>query len=1082
MGVTRYAPFSPEPFEWDLAGVSGEGFENLIIEHLQETYSYDRTNIRVVSTPRHDQGRDAVITTRVGLKLFGTAISASENSPVTIHVECKLRRASRLEAEFFFDFSQFPSHPPDYYFLVTTASLTPYVHYHAYNECAARGVRFQLVDRWVLLAYMAEHDLVVGTPSYTETPQDLLAEYQAETSRYATDNQIDVYLVVRNFSTLPVPYRIHLKTDTCWSLDHAPRNATGIADPNEAAPYRLRTKRTRFEKGTERLEFGLTVDDDPASIQVTAPNVEFDFEPRMVGAEHLGFSHRLRRAIDRNTGFLLVSVTGRAGVGKSRVVSSALDEFVGTNVDAFRLFLEPHNQRDALRRFLPRIGVEAVADDIGEGELLRVVLDRLPDSRRNRVLILEDLHHASRDILDTIKQAVIRPPSPAGPLCLVLTGRNDFTFPNEDYYSLLELLSLSEHRSSCVELPPLTDREARTLIASTIKQAPRIVLDRVQQISENVPFFIVQAIEYLLETRIACLLSRNEVGVPNPSSIASRRFLPETIAELYELRLAALQSAPLGDVLLDFLTIQSFLGFAIAPDVVRDLLNPYDDDDTIGVLVRRRFVERQFDGELTFGHENLLHMLRQRVRSSRFRVAASALLLSHPQLFRLLDRLDQGEVYYLNGDYHRALERFGQMQADIESIDNFSSEDLEIRYFLYVDALFDCTLRAAPDPQLLRKILLAKAYQGIHNYPLSQGVAACEAALEQAERVGLAEHEYVLLCREINQLRAHGLLNMGATDRAFGLMVELDQKTRLESPQAQAPELLFDLYDRLQEVYKKRNHYVVAEAYATLARSVAEKSGNPKLLACHAITEVGMEVYRDPRGARERARTANQLCREYGAHRLDVYTGLSILVSRSLATRSAKTRSRIREKATSVLSDAAYHNLSDSLMRAQLLVATLTYLGDANDPNSIGRADSLAAAGIDSSLRFGNGLFLWLHYNLRGVIAQARGARSEDVAGFFNAAIRELHAQSLLFVGRLDFTYPSLFVVSNAVRYWLTIRGEREAEEVLKRVTSYDIDFASHEAIREAFRCIRRRRLFFTPRSKFRCFTDPVNRYWLPVL
>jgi hypothetical protein len=322
---------------------------------------------------------------------------------------------------------------------------------------------------------------------------------------------------------------------------------------------------------------------------------------------------------------------------------------------------------------------------------------------------------------------------------------------------------------------------------------------------------------------------------------------------------------------------------------------------------------------------------------------------------------------------------------------------------------------------------------------------------------------------------------MGKTMKASGIMFELDQFLRSNADRVTARELVFDVYDRLQELYKKWNHEALARNYGRLARRVAEESGNRKLLACHAITEAGMDLYRDPPNARKNATWSHALCTTHGAFRLKVYTRLSTYVTQALADPTPTTWRAILPKAKRVVRDAAMNNLSDSLMRAHLLVATLMYLSDPGDLRVIARAENHVRAGIDSCVKFGNGLYSWLLYNLSGVLRDARSAEKEEVWEQFGAARRDLDLQSLFFVGRKDCTYPSVFVISNIVRF-RAFYDHLDALEILGCITDYDSE-RSQDTRENALRLVcSKTRLFFRPRRRPTCFVDPKHQYWLPIL
>lgn len=55
--------------------------------------------------------------------------------------------------------------------------------------------------------------------------------------------------------------------------------------------------------------------------------------------------------------------------------------------------------------------------------------------------------------------------------------------------------------------------------------------------------------------------------------------------------------------------------------------------------------------------------------------------VGRPRLFELLDDLERGEVLFLAGAFADALKQFRRLVDDVDRTDNFSSEDLDVRFF-----------------------------------------------------------------------------------------------------------------------------------------------------------------------------------------------------------------------------------------------------------------------------------------------------------------------------------------------------------------------------------------------------------------
>jgi len=114
------------------------------------------------------------------------------------------------------------------------------------------------------------------------------------------------------------------------------------------------------------------------------------------------------------------------------------------------------------------------------------------------------------------------------------------------------------------------------------------------------------------------------------------------------------------------------------------------------------------------------------------------------------------------------------------------------------------------------------------------------------------------------------------------------------------------------------------------------------------------------------------------------------------------------------------------------------------------------------------------------VLSDVRRADRQDVLDLFYSAFRELDQQALLFVGRKDCTYPSVFVISNILMYQADY-DRVNALDILARVTDYDSE-RTIEGREAALLLVSKKRLFFEPTKRPVCLSDPNNRYWLPIL
>ncbi len=162
------------------------------------------------------------------------------------------------------------------------------------------------------------------------------------------------------------------------------------------------------------------------------------------------------------------------------------------------------------------------------------LLSSLDHALYSIVILLEDLHHASEALCTLIRDFLSIDRSDRCPLTLIISGRDDYSFPNDAYFALLDILSHAAaepsggaaSRVTTVRIPNFTPEDSRHLIHAIVRDAPSYAVERLEHVGENVPFFIVQSIEYMLETGIAVLLSRESVGIPNPAVFGPRTGFP----------------------------------------------------------------------------------------------------------------------------------------------------------------------------------------------------------------------------------------------------------------------------------------------------------------------------------------------------------------------------------------------------------------------------------------------------------------------------------------------------------------------------------------------------------------------------
>ena len=1094
-GKTIHLGDNPNDFPWAIPQTeeSWNHFEHLIGRYLKLHVATRDGRVSIHQTRRSgDEGRDFEVEFTGTVELFGfTIAAATETSRAIVFVECKSTAREVLDDGFLSDAGQHKDGQAAAYVLVTNGVVTPYNQGRAQREWERRGARFCLVDRRKLIDVIYRYNLMaeakrLGIPLPEQhllppyNPQALVVSCQTARRTVATAQTFSIYVSLANYGTSSVDADLHLATDVSWLLHESGFQCS--LSPGMIETLELVADRQEFD-GIAELGLQLTVNGRSSRLSVARAKFELALEPQFIGESHRRLELELRSEVKSASAFLVVSLHGDAGVGKTRTVAEALEPLLH---GGYLMFIYPFTRhglpdlKDFEREFGPLAGKRR------DSARLEAMLKSAAESGVPIVLHFEDLHHAEEDVIAVFKRAILDPLACRAPLVLLLTGRDDHTFPNEAYYSLLQLVQDEggEHLRS-YRLAPLSDEDARTLIKSVVVDIPEPGVDRVHALGENNPFVIVEVLQYLLDARLARLLTRRTVGVLNPELFAARGGLPQSVEELYDLRLAALRDADDGELAGRFLVIASFFGFGIEDEMRTSF---FDDEESAErswlLLLTRRFVRQDADGcHATFAHENLLHHLRRWSRRTENAHFASSLLLDRPGLCKRLHLLDLGEAHFLHGDYARALECFEAPRRRIAEVTNLSSEEIQRSFYTYLPALFRSARALAMPVEFLAKVALTYGYMGVHNFPLVAAEAACELSLALLAEIYPGEEEGRHDQLAVKQLRAHALQNMGETGRALEAMLEIETTLRDCEPW---PDIAFDLNDRFAEYYRKMNHASLMDWYDRRAGRCVEATGDGKLRAAHLITHASARLFGGREEARGRAAAAHLEAIASGVKRFVTYTRLTELVVETIYSRQdSQVLRTVAAEAQRMLREAAFESYADSIMRLELLLGTISLYTASSPQEARSRARAHVESGQANSVRYGNGLFDWAFDNLAAVIDLEDPTREDkDVDRRFNSCLERLRRRGLAFLGAANGTYPNVFAVSNVIRWHGSRQESRGVKIVRGTLTAYDSRFTEDPARAQALvrRAVEGKVIFWPQKSPVSMLRYPSETgYFTPV-
>jgi hypothetical protein len=1094
-GRTIYLGDNPNDFHWPIPRGRGHQFEKLIERYLRLHVATRDGSISVYPTRAvGDQGRDFEIKFARTVSLFGFTIAAPPTATSgTVFVECKSTEHDTLDDEFLVDASQHKNEQAAAYVLVTNAVVTPYCQWRAQDQWSRRGAKFCLVDRRKLIDLIYRFKLTaeasrlgIPLPDPQQLPpfdaKALIVTCQTDHQTYATSQTLSVYIALANYGESSVLADLHLATDLLWALREGQYERYVM--PGMIETFELVADRKELD-GTAELGIQLAVNGRSARLSVARAKFELALEPKFVGESHDRIRLELSRKIQESAAFLMVSLAGDAGVGKTRTIAEALEPVRHGKYMPFKYEFTRHGLPD-LKAFEREIG--DIPDDERHTDSLRLtaLLRLAAESGVPIILHFEDLHHAEEEIITIFKRIILDPPVCRAPLVVILAGRDDHTFPNEAYYSLLQLVR-DESRAHVLSytLEPLNDADARKLIKSVVLNMPEPGVDRIHALGQNNPFIIIEALQYLLDVRLAQLLSRRTIGILNPEVFAGRQGLPLSVEDLYDKRLASLREADQGELAANFLIVASFFGFVIEDDVRTSFFDGENGYKQAWELLRtRRFVFADADGHTaTFAHENLLHYFRRWSRCADHAHFASSLLLDRPGLCKRLDTLDLGEVYFLHGEYSAALNCFDEPCKRVAKVTNFSSEEIPRRYFSYLPALFHAAKAQNKPVEVLAKITLAYGYMGVHNFPLVVAEEACAKALAMLGEIFPKEAEGRHEKLAVAQLRAHALQNMGHTSRALQAMLEIEAELHDCEPW---PDVAFDLHDRFSEYYRKMNHACLMDSYDRYAKRCVKATRDKKLRAAHLITHASARLFGGRTEAMKRARAAHKAAKNCKIERFITYTRLTELIVETIYShQDASVLLEVAREARRMLRDAVFESFADSIMRLELLLGTISLYTESSSIEAYARARAYIESGQANSVRYGNGLFDWAFENLAAVIDIGDPTRSDgDVSERFTSCLERLRLRGLTFLGDSSGTYPNAFAVSNILRFLAGSSEKRAVEFLQGNFTAYDNRFVTdHRLARDMVsRAVKGQVIFWPQRPSVSMLRFPSGTgYFTPI-
>lgn len=1066
-----YLDSNPNDLAWDFSLVSGLQFEAEIQRIVRQTLRPNGKEIWVIDTPRTgDRGKDIVIHFKRSISVLGVNFCVPRSADTGIlYIECKKSDGNTLSpGDFGGSLVQLAAegNVPHYFLLVTNATLTPELHHNSRERFRANRSIFHLIDRRRLaIAVQKVASVLPRLPSTSLSPlvsasysvfdrdsmRCLLSGPMDKAGARGNRKVLEAFICLGNYSDEMKVVRLNLRSDINWSIlsslsdsDLEGKELNFFIPPFETRTAKLRLEQTSID-GLEGLRLGLKIDGRSRTLEIRGGKLEFDFDPPLFGNAHINLVNRIREAVCADRPATFISLRGDAGTGKSKILESLAEDLRGSDRYFKRVELRPRQQASSLGQVLEdlaHVNSAAMPPRNPTVDEFFALLKVVGDQYAHYVVCLEDLHHGSAELLAGLRSFSCL--DSVGRVTIIGTGRVDGTFPNDNYFTLLDHIAIVSTANRDASTPLVidlaverwSDEDCQSFIRSTIAEVPEIVVDRIHRLSENTPFGTIQAIEYLLDLKIAQVVNRNTVGITNATAFGGKLDIPKGLHDLISLRCEHLVSlsSPQARVLLVALAV---LGMQQSPEDVRKLVCDDEDEQALIAAERHKFLEVS-KGFIRFTHENLQVFFLQRLEREIDGTAAAERLLATEGI--IVDREQLGRLEMVAGRPQEAFSYLEPLWQHGSSWTNISSLDISANQLPNFHPLILAAEALGKPAGSIARLCVAETYCALHNASLAVALRIAQGQYAQLNRLVLSSDEREDSLLLLKQLEAHILLNLGHIPSAKKIMEEIVTQAAMTRRIAENHRLMFDVFDRLQNIYHQLNHKAQFVNFSELSRHEAEAMSDEKLLSLVKSSRAKEYSFDAPDNFLVLTEQATEWSRHHASQRHRCHAELNLCIARMMATPTDHTCIRAQiEMLSSLLSDAVRNAYSFSIARAELALATAhALLGLDNEENRRG-AERYARLAIESCLRFGNGFLFWQLHNLLAIVELHQDDASLDRSfGHWQTALHYLDQQGLLFLGNMDSCSPNLAVISNLIRFIYENETDLGVKEVAQRLRSYD--------------------------------------------
>lgn len=999
--------------KWDLGNMLGNGFENHIFNVLSknmEEYFKHGATIEHTSASR-DHGKDIIIQASFSLEnILGINFYIRDKEKLKIYIECKSSNKDKITYNSFAgNLSRIKGENVGYYVLITNTTIVPFSYYQFKEDAAKEGIEFILIDQYLLMKYLAQNNAIIGTCSLPGRFEDIYIEYQTNSCVINSKKAYEIYFFIRNYSEFSQSFSMQLSTDRNWSvsLEHIER----IIDPMSSDCLRLIASKEHFD-GLDELIINVQGNTFEKAIKINGLNLTYNFKPDLVGQKNKEIIKNIKKFIVEKTSNQITFLLGEAGAGKTRIVDEVLSELSGTNVNFCQVVIEKGiNPFIKLEKELLRTGCLTNSKRCTSFE---DVLSYVDTKYRKCSIIFDDFHNADITFLNDVR-TLLTQVCPSG-LTILFVCRDDFSVGNMDFFAFLEFCKRNYYQN-IIELKPLSDLEAVQLIKSIVRGIPQTALEKIHSLSNNLPLFIIQVIEYLLDLKLVYLLNRNTVGIENIESFSAHLYIPKDMEEIYDKRTMCLRDQTSGETMIKFLYIASQVGISFSNDFTNIFFE--NNEELLKLLIQRRYIIDSAQG-YTFVHESFFLYICQKLKNNKNMKKEVGIWLSNlPCVFNQLELLKRGQLYLWAEKKKEAQQCFSIAISEINNIENYSSININENYYKYIDEIYSLCITYKQKKQTAT----CKIYIALHYHTPYEAVAACDWVQKKLknDKDFKKDSEFRFYLKEQT---AHSYLNAGHLKKSEIILSELLSETILKMDRCDS-KAVFDMYDKLANIYIKYNSFDIAKNYCNLSMQLAQDLCDQNLQALSYITSAKLYFYTNNQLYKDNIFKADKLLSKNKAYRIKCHNDVSILILKLMEgeQQNCSFWENLLSEANMLLDICITNNFANSVIRLHMLIAILYYLLESKSVHFFSTSKCIQN-GINYSIKFGISTYIWQFYNLSAIISVRERQPLSQQQGLFDTVFNILKRQNLTYLGNIDIIYGNMLALTNIMLFYCRNKQE----------------------------------------------------------